>query len=102
MYRRLAVDFDLCLETNEKNQITLDLCMDKTIEQKAIIDFQENAYQECRDQGRLKDQKIRNTEKALKTLDTHYKRKLFRRGLGKYAVGIVAGLLVGFFVFGSG
>jgi hypothetical protein len=101
MYRLLAADFNLCLETGKKSQITLDLCMDKTIGQQAVIDLQEKAYDECREQGRLKDQKILNTEKALKNLDRYYKRRLFKRGLLKYVIGIAAGMVAGYFIFGG-
>lgn len=98
-YSELVKDFELSLAAGRETEMSLKLCLDKTENQEEVIDLQEKAYYECREQGNLKDMKLQKSQDAIEKLDRYYKRKLLQRNTSKYTVGIIAGIIVGYFLF---
>lgn len=92
-------DFQLTLDTANGADNSLKLCLDKSAKQERIISYQELAYIECQEQGRLKELKIQKTQKAMQRLDRFYKRKLLKNSVVKYAIGILVGIALGRFIF---
>lgn len=98
-YTELVKDFELSLAANRESEFSLKLCLDKSSKQEEVIDIQEKAYLECREQGKLKNLKLQKTEEAMNRLDRYYKRKLMQKSFAKYTIGIIAGILAGYFMF---
>lgn len=100
-YGNLAADFLLTLDTANAADNSLKLCLDKAAKQERIISFQELAYIECQEQGRLKELKIQKTQEAMQRMDRYYKRKLLKNSVVKYAIGLLVGIALGRFIFKS-
>lgn len=98
-YGKLAADFRITLDTAKSADNSLKLCLDKSIKLKRVLAFQELAYFECQEQGRLKELKIQKTQEAMQRLDRYYKRKLLKGSIIKYTIGILVGIAVGHFIF---
>jgi hypothetical protein len=98
-YSQLAKDLNLCQQTEQAAENALNLCLDKSRNQKDVITLQELAYLECQEQQKLIDTKVKETEAAMERLDRFYKRRLLKKDTIKYTVGIIVGILVGYFMF---
>jgi septal ring factor EnvC (AmiA/AmiB activator) len=98
-YLQLAKDLNLCQQTEQAAEIALNLCQNKSQQQKNVINLQELTYLECQEQRNLIDKKIKETEAAMERLDRFYKRRLLKRNTIKYTVGIIVGILAGYFMF---
>ncbi|MCP5106004.1 MAG: hypothetical protein GY950_21650 [bacterium] len=97
-YSKLSANFGLSLKFGRETENSLKLCLDKSEKQQEIFNIQELAYRESQKQGRLKDLKLKNMEDAMKELDRYYKKRMFKKGLLKYAVGAVVGIAAGYFI----
>jgi septal ring factor EnvC (AmiA/AmiB activator) len=97
-YGTLATELNICQAAAEKGDEALTLCLDQVQQQKRVIDLQESRYGECLQQGQWLEQKCLDTETAMNRLENVYQRKLFKKNLLKYGVGIVAGMAIGYLV----
>jgi len=98
-YLQLVKDFKFSQAYVTESESRLSLCLDKVKKLKGLIHSQELVYQECRTQVNLKDLKQAQTVKAVDRIDRYYKRRLLKKGTIKYTVGIIVGLLAGYFIF---
>lgn len=98
-YGKLSQDLQLSMAFGKETENSLTLCRDKSVKQWEIIILQEQAYIECQEQGKLKDEKFKNLRDSMKDLDRFYKKKFLKRGILKYAVGAAVGIAAGYFIF---
>jgi len=97
-YTALSRDLELSLAFGKETETSLTLCLEKSKEQQDIIAMTENAYRECREQGKLKDLKIETLRASFNDLERFYKRKRFKRGLFRIAAGAVIGGAVTYYL----
>jgi hypothetical protein len=98
-YTLLLKNLDLSLAAVGKAEQTLNLCRAKTQQLNEVITFQELAYLECKEQAKSRETKINRIGAAMERLDRFYKRKLLKKNTIKYTVGIIVGLIAGYFLF---
>lgn len=97
-YAGLVTGLNLCLAAGEKGDEALHLCLEKTEQQEALLGLQESTYNETQQRLQWTEIKLQDTETAMQKLEDIYQRKLFKKDILKYTVGLVAGVAVGYFV----
>jgi len=95
-HTRLQEDFNLAHVSVKENEAILGLYQQQNFRLHEVITRQEMAYIECREQYKLKEHALRETEAALARVDRYYKRKLFKKGHIKYTIGMLIGLAASF------
>lgn len=96
---QLARDLDLTVKAADEMGKALDYFRNKSKTQADVIIRQELLFLECRDQLTLKEHKVDRLNVAMDRLDRYYKRKVLKKDSIKYTIGIIVGLVAGYFMF---